>query len=289
MLLEMMLAMTLGLLAIALSIGGVHYFHERLAQSQQQLEREQDAHYALQQMGRDLRMAGRFGCASVPLSAEEGAPQGAQLLQLRFGRQALAITRLAVDHAGHLSELRLRAPTEAEWRDWRELVLASCLQRHELRLSAPGASLQHHPEGLRLQLAAPQAPPVAIDAAQPGQHLPSLGVWLPAAHRYFLSGAGDGRQLWRSRQLAGAEAEPPALLLEGVRAFSIRYGVWRGCGTAASELVELPAAALQGDDWKHLRSARLELTLQIREGGQPWTQSLSVALNPVQPCLSASL
>nr|WP_276539175.1 prepilin-type N-terminal cleavage/methylation domain-containing protein [Chromobacterium alkanivorans] len=266
-LVEMMVAMSLGLLVLALALQGALTMQGSLRAVERALRRHQDGQFALAQLAESWRRHGRFACAQAAGSPGRGfdAPEG---MRFRYGVDAATAS---VTEDATRTTLRWQGGA-----DWEEAALASCASLRLLKSGEPG--LEWRREGGAHALAwsgAAEAGPLR------GADLASLEVLAIASQRYVLRRDGDGNALWLEESLSGRTAEPPQLLATAVTALRQRFGVRSACRPLTLVWRER-ADQLSAEDWKRL--SRVELALEMRSDGgrQGWTTV--VALTPALPC-----
>jgi hypothetical protein len=126
-LLELMLSMTLGLLlcALLLPVLQASLHSQRFALIQ--LDAQQEARFVLQQLGRDIHMAGSFGCAGPaqwPAGQEPAMPlPDNNSLALRYADAGVAVMPVAAEEGR--PALRL-LQTPPPWLPGQILLLSSC-------------------------------------------------------------------------------------------------------------------------------------------------------------------
>ncbi|NHR06088.1 prepilin-type N-terminal cleavage/methylation domain-containing protein [Chromobacterium haemolyticum] len=266
-LVEMMVAMSLGLLVLALALQGALTMQGSLRAIENGLRRHQDGQFALTQLAESWRRHGRFACAQAAESPGRGfeAPEG---MRFRYGVGA-AVVSVKEDAA----QTMLRWQSEV---DWEEAALASCSSLRLLTQGEPG--LQWRRESgthvLAWQGGAAAGPLRGADSA-------SLEVLAIASQRYVLRREGDGDALWLEESRPGRAVEPPQLLATGVAALRQRFGVRRACRPLELTWRERPDQ-LSVEDW--MRLSRVELSLEIQSDGRRQGWTTVVALTPALPC-----
>ena len=264
-LVEMMVALSLGLLVLTLALQGALTMQNSLRSIEGKLRLHQDGQFALAQLADSWRRHGRFACAQQSQAPGSGfdTPEG---MRFRYGVKPVAVTQ------GEAATV-IRWPNSG---DLEEVALASCSSLRIVR-RGDGAWQWRSESGDQL-LVWPTAA-----GAEPwrGADADSLEASAIAWQRYFLRQDGDGSRLWLEVHFPGQAAEPPQLLMTGVTALRQRFGIRSACRPLTLEWRER-ADQLNVEDWRRLLRVDLVLEARSAQGRQSW--STTVALTPVLPC-----
>jgi type II secretory pathway pseudopilin PulG len=209
-LLELMLSMTLGLLtcALLLPVLQASLHSQRFALTR--LDAQQDARFVLQQLGRDVRMAGSFGCAGPAQW-----PAGQWPAMPRAGTESLAlvyadagVTVLPDSTETERRGLRL-LQTPPPWLPGQVLLLSSCQHIDRLVL---GEQAWLEAEGDTVWLRLPPHHPIWQNLQR--HHLLSLELQPLRQLRYYWQAPGS---LWWQ-----LDNDPPQRLSDGLASLTVQ-------------------------------------------------------------------
>lgn len=209
-LLEMVLALLLGTMTVVLATSSYVSSSLLARQIEERLTHLQRIRLFLSHIVRDLRMAGRFGCAPRDwqgVSGVEGLP-----LTLRYAGQVLPIRHISMtDDRSQVRSVRIDAASDPLQHQRQVWVVASCT-RYDIVLPAEGVQIEHDDHGaVQLIFSAGHTLPLMTDQGTPGgHHLPSLQVMTLVEHRYQLHPGGDLQRV--TREETGAWSLPFPLL-----------------------------------------------------------------------------
>lgn len=207
-LLEMMLSMTIAITVIAMATGSVDVSSSSLNFLRGRLVAQQDARAVLDMMGRDLRMAGYFGCNSQPYQRQpypHALSDQSNVFSVQYAGNGIIISAISLLPG----KLQLTLPAGANWQSWQPLLLSTC---HSVRVLPQPDSVYVPVSGnrqvLNFSLDTTGLESVVAEAQADGAQLLPL-----VAKRYFLTGSGVSQQLWREERLADGRVQGPDLLL----------------------------------------------------------------------------
>lgn len=213
-LVELMLSMLLGLLLCGLLWQSLQAALQSRSFASARLASQQEARFVLQQLARDLRMAGSFACAGPaqwPGSGTLLMPQaGEGVLSLSYGDGGIALLAEPVAGSSQISRLRLLQPAPA-WPPGQLLLLASCRRIDLLTLDAD-VFLQQQDGSSWLQLA-PGSPLLANMAEH---HLPSLELLTLQQRHYRLGQGSTAGELWLEQN-----GQPALWLASGIASLQL--------------------------------------------------------------------
>lgn len=211
-LVELMLAMALGLLLCALLLPVLLATLDSQRFALQRLDAQQEARFVLQQLGHDLRMAGSFGCAGP---AQWPAEQGSALplvdtdsVTLRYAVQGVALLAGAVAAEGSMRRLAL-LQTPPAWEEGQPLLLSSCTRIDPLVL---GQQAWLEQQGGQVWLRLEGHSPAALNLSR--HHLLSLTLLALEQRQYRLDTQGG---LWLQQGSA-----PEQLLASGIASLRLQ-------------------------------------------------------------------
>ncbi|WP_374420420.1 prepilin-type N-terminal cleavage/methylation domain-containing protein [Chromobacterium sp.] len=263
-LVEMMVALSLGLLVLALALQGALTMQNSLYAIERRLRLHQDGQFALLQLADSWRKHGRFACAQLGSSPGAGFDTS-EGMRFRYGVRPAVVTRR---EGGAV----IRWSGSA---DLAEAALASCASLRIVR-RGDGAWQWRRESGDQLLIL-----PGSAEESWPDADPASLEAMAIKWQRYFLRQNGNDSMLWLEQGLPGQATEAPQLLAAGVTALRQRFGVRSACRPLTLKWRE-QAGQLSTEDWRRL--LRVELTLEMRLGQERWAWSTMVALTPALPC-----
>jgi hypothetical protein len=209
-LLELLLSMTLGLLlcALLLPVLQASLHSQRFALIQ--LDAQQEARFVLQQLGRDIRMAGSFGCAGPaqwPAGQEPAMPLPENgSLALRYADAGVAVMPVVAE-AGRPALRLLQAPPP--WEPGQILLLSSC---HHIDRLVLGEQAWLETEGETVWLRLPPHHPVWQNLKF--HHLLSLELQPLRQLRYYWQSPGS---LWWQQ-----DNDPPQRLSDDLASLTLQ-------------------------------------------------------------------
>lgn len=321
-LVELMVALTLGLVVLATVLSAYLNTRRTLANAEERISRQQDARYAVQTLARDVRMAGELGCLSLAEAsgsivnavasaapwrqlAATGAgvaglaqasatgntwfggsgmaPVG-EVLIVQYGQLIGPVASYSVA-SGQLAQLSFPVASQSDWKAWGTVVVSSCGRADVLAVGSGGVTVSTGASGSTLTLA--HALPLASGAVsghQPG----SLEVLALVSRAYFIAASGGVRSLWRMDLKKDGTRSVPALVASGVDQWQVEYGIRSACNASGPRMVfRADAAGVAQDEWPRLALLRLQLAFPYRDAAAAsatLTYQANVALRSQPPC-----
>ncbi|PXX46008.1 PilW family protein [Aquitalea magnusonii] len=225
-LVELMLSSLLGLLLCGLLWHSLHAVLQTRSFASTRLASQQEARFVLQQLARDLRMAGSFACAGPAqwlASGSQVMPQaGEGVLSLSYGDGGIALLAEPADSQGQISRWRLLQPPPA-WPSEQPLLLASCRRVDLLKLDSD-VSLQQQDGAFWLQLAVNS--PLRAHMAE--HHLPSLELLALQQRHYRLDQESAEGKLWLEQT-----GQPQLWLASGIARLHLQAETLPACPGSA--------------------------------------------------------